>query len=143
MRKKRAHLVKQTTSDFAQTQHIFFIFERAIRKFQGDPSMWLQYIDFAVSEKAEKRLGTVIPRALQFHPRHSGLWIRAASWQYFELNSPRTARILLQRALRLNPKEQPLWLEYFKLELHFVSKVTVLMHDLAGQQNSYYCYHSA
>jgi hypothetical protein len=123
LRKQRLKLLKQTVSDFAQTQHIFFIFERACRKFQADPDMWLQYIDFAAKEKAEKRLGTLFPRALQLHPRHTGLWIKAASWQYFELSNASGARVLLQRALRMNPHAEPLWHEYFRLELHYVAKI--------------------
>lgn len=34
LRKDRLQLVKQTTSDFAQVAHVFFIFERGVRKFQ-------------------------------------------------------------------------------------------------------------
>eukprot|EP00613_Pedinella_sp_CCMP2098_P064358 CAMPEP_0171983960 /NCGR_PEP_ID=MMETSP0993-20121228/273578_1 /TAXON_ID=483369 /ORGANISM="non described non described, Strain CCMP2098" /LENGTH=794 /DNA_ID=CAMNT_0012636759 /DNA_START=53 /DNA_END=2437 /DNA_ORIENTATION=- len=123
IRKQRLRLLKNTVSDFAQTQHVFFIFERACRKFQADPDMWLQYIDFAAKEKAEKRLGTLFPRALQLHPRHTGLWVKAASWQYFEVSNASAARVLLQRALRLNPHAELLWREYFRLELHYVAKL--------------------
>ena len=34
LRRERLKLVKQTTSDFAQIAHVFFIFERGVRKFQ-------------------------------------------------------------------------------------------------------------
>lgn len=62
LRKKRLHLVKQTTSDFAQISHIYFIFERAVKKFQGDPAMWMQFIDFCITQRAEKKLHTLFPR---------------------------------------------------------------------------------
>lgn len=124
MRKQRLHVTKNTLCDFAQAQHIFFIFERSTRKFQADKDMWMQYIDYAISEHAEKRLGQLLPRALQLHPRHPPLWIRAASWQYFNLNNSTAARILLQRALRLNPTSQEIWLEYFRMELHYMVKIS-------------------
>ena len=123
IRKARLQLTKQTTSDFAQVTHVFFIFERAVRKFQGDPDLWLQYIDFSIGQRAEKRLGTLFPRALQLHPRNVSLWIRAASWQYFDLSDATAARVLLHRALRINPRAPALWLQYFKMEFHYVSKL--------------------
>mmetsp|Transcript_9729 Transcript_9729/g.12787 ORF Transcript_9729/g.12787 Transcript_9729/m.12787 type:complete len:562 (+) Transcript_9729:20-1705(+) len=124
IRKRRLSLKKKTISDFAQISHCFFIFERAVRKFQGDPNMWQQFIDFAIKQKAEKRLSTLFPRALQMHPRNAALWIRAASWQYFELGNATTARVLLQRSLRINPREKSLWLEYFRVEMHYILKVS-------------------
>ena len=123
LRKQRLHATKNTLSDFGQLRHIFSLFERATRMFQADAGIWMQYIDFAVAERAEKRLGKLFPRALQLHPHNVPLWIRAASWQRSGVGSATAARVLLQRALRLNPHAQPLWIEYFRVEVHYVSKV--------------------
>jgi len=85
--------------------------------------MWLQFIDFAMSQRAEKRLSTLFPRALQLHPRHTALWLHAAEWQSRELGNTTAARVLFQRALRLNPSAEALWLEYFRLEWYFIKKL--------------------
>jgi U3 small nucleolar RNA-associated protein 6 len=50
---------KQSLSDYAGTRRIFFIFERALRKFNGDISLWLQYIEFAKANGANKTLGKI------------------------------------------------------------------------------------
>lgn len=58
----------------------------------------------------------------------------SSNWE-FETNSNVTsARILLQRALRLNPESERLWLEYFGLELKFVEKVKQRRRILLGHQ---------
>jgi U3 small nucleolar RNA-associated protein 6 len=80
-------------------------------------------------------LSKIYAEALQIHPRNSGLWIEAASHEYFgystvgnELEttrggSVRNARVLLQRGLRVNQTCQDLWLQSFCLELHYIQKL--------------------
>ena len=47
LRRRRLGLQKRTLSDFSQTQHVFFIYDRGVRKFPADLDFWLQYLDFA------------------------------------------------------------------------------------------------
>lgn len=68
-------------------------------------------------------LGDVFARALQLHPRNAGLWVKAASWEFFEASSASSARALMQRALRINPTAENLWLQYFRLEFFYVEKL--------------------
>ena len=60
LRKDRLQLVKQTTSDFAQVAHVFFIFERGVRKFQVGGkeagSVYLVFLHGAVV-RAHQKLG--------------------------------------------------------------------------------------
>lgn len=69
-------------------------------------------------------LGKLFARALQLHPRNSGLWIKAASWEFFDASNSSSARSLMQRGLRINPGAKNLWLQYFRLEFCYVEKVT-------------------
>ena len=62
-------------------------------------------------------------RALQVHPRNAGLWIMAASWEFETNNNTNAARVLLQRALRVNKHVKQLWIEYFRMEMLYVSKL--------------------
>jgi len=107
--------------DVHVVQHIHLLFIRAIRKFRGDLSLHLQHADFCKSAKSWTRLGRVYAEALQIFPREAGIWIEAASNEFFGPNrSVTSARVLLQRALRLNGKSsEELWLQYFTLELHY------------------------
>ena len=102
-------------------QHIHLLFVRAIRKFRGDLSLHLQHAEFCRSAKSWTRLGRVYAEALQVFPREAGIWIEAASNEFFGPNrSVKSARVLLQRALRLNGNSsEELWLQYFTLELHY------------------------
>eukprot|EP00624_Nannochloropsis_granulata_P005406 evm.model.NODE_3836_length_13751_cov_70.976944.1 len=124
LRKTKAGLSKSTASDHAGKQLVHFIFERALRKFQGDLELWLQYLDYCCSTSSHKAHSRALARALQLFPRTAGLWIRAASFEFFENSSPPAARVLMQRGLRLNGQESALlWTQYFKLEVLYVNKL--------------------
>jgi len=124
LRKNKAGLSKSTPSDHAGKQLVHFIFERALRKFRGDLELWLQYLDYCCSTSSHKAHSRALAQALQLFPRTAGLWIRAASYEFFEHSSPPAARVLMQRGLRLNGQESALlWTQYFKLEVLYVNKL--------------------
>lgn len=75
-------------------------------------------------KNAPQMLGKLFARALQLHPRNPGLWIKAASWEFFDASNSSSARSLMQRGLRINPGAKNLWLQYFRLEFCYVEKVT-------------------
>lgn len=127
LRKKRVKRLnikgKLTISDWGGVRRIFFIFERATRKFYGDVDLWLQYILYAQHEKSTRVLGKVIASALQFHPTKPKLWIFAG---YHELNwngNISAARALMQQGIRLNKYSHELWVEYCRIELIYIIKL--------------------
>lgn len=103
-------------------RRVHHIFDRMIQKFHGNIQLWFQYIQFC-RQDSPRRCSKIFSRCLQLHPRNTSLWIEAANWE-FERNNVRSARILLQRAIRLNPDCRKLWQEYFRLELLFLQKIT-------------------
>jgi U3 small nucleolar RNA-associated protein 6 len=112
--------------DHAGVRHIHKLFERALRKFgqssaggtPGGPALWEQYATFAEREGAGKTLSRLFARALALHPQRVSLWVRAAEWEWRANGSAKSARTMLQRALRANGRNAPLlWHEYFRLEL--------------------------
>ncbi|KAG4303264.1 hypothetical protein PCK1_000602 [Pneumocystis canis] len=128
LRKKRVQRLnikgKPTISDWAGIRRIFFIFERATQKFHGDLDLWFQYINYAQHEKSTKVLGKVIASALQFHPSKPKLWIFAGYHEFNWNKNISAARILMQRGLRLNKYSPELWLEYCRMELLYIIKLS-------------------
>eukprot|EP00903_Cladosiphon_okamuranus_P011411 g10754.t1 len=122
-KKKKSRKGKAATADFCCVRLVRWIFDRAVMKFPGDVDIWLHYIDFAARQGQSKTLGRIFARALQLHPRNPGLWIKAASWEFFDGGNASSARSLMQRALRINPGAQNLWLQYFRLEFSYVEKL--------------------
>lgn len=71
----------------------------------------------------------------KIHPRNTGLWIEAASHEFFGYvandtdggmsggGAIKNARVLLQRGLRINASSQELWLQSFSLEFHYIQKL--------------------
>ena len=116
-------------------QHIHLLYVRAKRRWTDDLTWHLQHAEFAKNAKSFGMLGKIYSEALQLHPRNVALWIEAASHEYFgyvvdERNggmsgggSIKSARVLLQRGLRVNPYSQDLWLQSFCLELHYIQKL--------------------
>ncbi|KAI8371436.1 U3 small nucleolar RNA-associated protein 6-domain-containing protein [Radiomyces spectabilis] len=129
LRKKRKDRFKDlknqklTISDHAGQRRIFFLFERATNKFRGDLSLWMQYIDYLKKCGARNLLSGVFGKAIQLHPTKAPLWIMAASWEYEGNANMAAARMLMQRALRVNPTDESLYHEYFRLELLYVEKI--------------------
>ena len=108
------------------TRHIHFIFERALRKYPSDMRLWGSYIDFCAHNKAERSGSHALGRALQLHPEQTPLWIFAARWELHTNKSLRSARGLFQRAIRTNPTELSVYVEYARLELDALLDITRL-----------------
>jgi U3 small nucleolar RNA-associated protein 6 len=113
-------------------QLIHLLFVRVLRKFRSDVALHLQHAAFAKESKSYNKLTTIYTEALQVHPRNVGLWIEAASNEYFGHRegqkvhgggSIQGARVLMQRGLRINARAQDLWVQYFCLELHYLQKL--------------------
>lgn len=123
-RKKRLQIKsKQSVSDWAGPRRIFFIFDRATKRFHGDIDLWLQYIDFAKAQKSNKTLGKLFASMLQYHPTNSDLWVLTAKHEIEWNGNMTAARNLMQRGLRLVKDSPTLWVEYFKLELLYLDKI--------------------
>lgn len=105
-------------------QFIHQLWQRLFRRFRSDQSLYVQYAEFLKAENQQHRLSKLYGQALQIFPKNVGWWIEAASHEYFTAGSLQSARILLQRGIRINPKSSELWLQSFCLELHFVQKMT-------------------
>lgn len=123
LRKKRCKRMGVKGSMHSGQRTIFFILERATKKFPGDLGLWMQYIDFCAKEKANKKLAKVFTQVLRLRPREWGLWVLAAK-HYAEVQGDMTtARSYLQRGLRFCREERRLYLEYAKLEMVYLAKL--------------------
>ncbi|KAJ2888091.1 U3 snoRNP protein, partial [Coemansia aciculifera] len=128
--KKKDDGDKRSLSDYSIGRRIVSIFERALTRHPEDVSLWLQYIDFVGTsdhsedgEASMRALSKIYAAAITKHPYEAKLWIMAAAHELDASSNGGAARLLLQRALRVNPKDRALWLEYFRLELLLVEKV--------------------
>lgn len=113
-------------------QHIHLLWVRTLRKYRADVALYLQYADFCKDTGSFRKLSQCYSQALQLHPKEAGLWIEAASHEFFQAGSVPAARVLLQRGLRINRTAVNLWLQYFGLELHFVQKMQGRRNILMG-----------
>ena len=121
--------------DASIVQHIHLLYTRAKRKWKEDLTFHIQHAEFAKEKKSHTMLSKIYAEALQMHPRNTSLWIEAASHEYFGYvankndqgmsggGSIKSARVLLQRGLRVNSDSQGLWLQSFCLELHYIQKL--------------------
>jgi U3 small nucleolar RNA-associated protein 6 len=115
LRKKRCKHGGQRT--------IFFILDRATKKFPGDLGLWVQYVQFCQKEKASKKLAKVFTAMLRLKPREWGLWVLAAKHYAEDQGDMTTARSYMQRGLRFCKDERRMYLEYAKLEMVYLAKL--------------------
>ncbi|KAG2501138.1 hypothetical protein HYH03_000955 [Edaphochlamys debaryana] len=129
---------KQSLADVAIVRRIHFIYERAGRKFRGDLSLWLRWIEACKRYKSAKQLSKVVTKALQRHSAVPELWIEAAKWEFDENGDVAAARALMQQGIRMCRKEEAIWVAYYQMELLYALKLRVRrrvlgLDDLAAQ----------
>lgn len=102
---------------------IYFLYNRATRKFPGDLTLWMQCIDFARKDKAYKRLNDIFTSVARLHPTKPEIWTHAAHYFMDTQADITNARSYMQRGLRFCKNSEVLWLEYAKLETIYVGKI--------------------
>jgi U3 small nucleolar RNA-associated protein 6 len=130
LKRKRVQRLGVKNTGYHGPRRTFFIYERATRKFPGDISLWIQYLDYAWKQKAHKRVGKILTTVLRLHPTNDELWIFAAKYAAERDDNPSAARGYFQRALRFCPKEKRIWIEYVRLEMLFISKIAKNLEDM-------------
>ena len=114
---------KHGLSDFSIVQHIYGLYNRALVKFASDVGLWKDFLTYAMQQGGKNVVIKGFNKALKLHPRCIFLWILAARWQWNSNDSIVAARKLLQKSLKINPKDPELLLEFFELELEFCAKI--------------------
>lgn len=104
-------------------RHVFFILDRATKKFHGDVGLWMQYIEYARKQRANKKLTRVLTDALRMHPTRPELWIYAARYAMDAQADIGAARSYMQRGLRFCRNSKQIYLEYARLEMSYIAKI--------------------
>ncbi|KAJ5174701.1 U3 small nucleolar RNA-associated protein 6 [Penicillium canariense] len=123
LRKKRVKRLGLRSAGHSGQRRIFFILDRATRKFHGDLNLWIQYIEYARKQYSHKKLSIIFTDALRFHPTSAELWVYAAKYVLDDHADMSQARSYMQRGLRFCKSSRNLWIQYAKLELIYISKL--------------------
>lgn len=122
LRKKRVKRLGVKAPAHAGHKRIFFVLDRATKKFHGDIGLWMQYIEYARKQKAHNKLFKIFTNVLRLHPTNAELWIYAAQYELEEHAHISQARSYMQRGLRFSMSSKTLWLQYAKLEMIYIAK---------------------
>ena len=120
LRRKRAKRLGVKTSSHTGQRRLFFLLDRATKKYPGDVGLWMQYITFAQKQKSNKKVLQLLTSLLRLHPTKPELWIHAATMRGPNITE---ARSYMQRGLRFCGRSEELWIEYARLEMIHVSKI--------------------
>ncbi|KAF5858824.1 U3 snoRNP protein [Aspergillus alliaceus] len=123
LRRKRVKRLGIRGAGYSGQRRIFFILDRATRKFHGDIGLWIQYVEYARAQKAFKKLSIIFEDALRLHPTNADLWIYAAQYALDDHADITQSRSHMQRGLRFCKSSRKLWLHYAKLELIYTAKL--------------------
>lgn len=135
LRKKRVKRMGIKTSTYSGHRRIFFVLDRATRKFHGDMGLWMQYIDFARKQKSNRKLSEILTRVLRMHPTKPELWIYAANDALQERNDINEARSYMQRGLRFCKISKHMWSEYTKLEMIYIARIVARGRELSRNED--------
>ncbi|KAG7009014.1 hypothetical protein G7Y79_00003g008820 [Physcia stellaris] len=92
LRRKRTKRKGLKSGGHAGQRRIFFVLDRATKRFSGDTGLWMQYIDFARKQKANKKMSQILTTVLRLHPTNPELWIYAANYALDEKSDMTEAR---------------------------------------------------
>jgi len=125
---KSARGTKEQMNSFRHLQaltikHICYIFDRAVRRFPGEQSLWDDYIGFLQRVKSYSILNTIFGRSLALNPKWDHLWIQAAVHEMNHNSNAHASRVLYQTGIRKNGSSEALWLRYFEFEIWQVCRV--------------------
>ncbi|KAI9680734.1 MAG: U3 snoRNP protein [Caeruleum heppii] len=123
LRRKRVRRLGIKSTNHSGQRRIFFVLDRATRKFHGDVRLWMQYVEYARKEKANKKVVQILTSVLRLHPTKPELWMYAARWALESEADMTGARSYMQRGLRFCKSSRDLWVEYAKLEMIHVAKI--------------------
>ena len=123
LRKKRVKRLGVKSTTHNGQRRIFFVFDRGTKKHPGDLGLWLQYIDYTKSCRANKKLTQIFTNVLRLHPTRPELWIYAAQFAMEENGDITEARSYVQRGLRFCKSRKSMWLQYMRLELSYIAKL--------------------
>ena len=123
LRRKRMKRQGLKNVGHAGQRRIFMVLDRATRKFPADLGLWMQYLEFANKQRANKKLSQILTDMLRLHPTKPAIWIFAAN-HALDINDDITeARSYMQRGLRFCKHSKNLWLEYARLEMLYIAKI--------------------
>jgi len=122
-KKQRSIDGPSTLADHCIVRRTHYIFERALRKFRGDLSLWSRWLKFCQDSKSTRQMSRVLTRALQLHPNCASLWTYAAAWEFEHNANAVAARALMQRGIRMCKDTPSLWHEYFRMELLYAARL--------------------
>ena len=120
LRRKRVKRLGVKISNHTGQRRIYFVLDRATKKFPGDVGLWMQYITFAQKQRSNVKISQLLTSVLRLHPTKPELWIYAATIGSTNITE---ARSYMQRGLRLCGSSERLWVEYAKLEMMHISKI--------------------
>ena len=123
LRRKRVLRKGVKTNSHAGQRRIFFVLDRATRKFHGDVGLWMQHLEYARQQKASKKVSQIMTSVLRLHPTRPELWTYAANYAIGELGDMTEARSYMQRGLRFCKYSRNLWIEYARLEMIYMAKI--------------------
>lgn len=136
LRKKRVKRLGIRSAGFNGQRRIFFVLDRAVRKFHGDINLWVQYIEYARKQKAHKKLSLIFTDALRLHPTSADLWVYAAKHVLDDHGDMTQARSYMQRGLRFCKSSRTIWTQYAKLELIYIAKLVARQKILGLDEES-------
>ncbi|XP_024983638.1 U3 small nucleolar RNA-associated protein 6 homolog [Cynara cardunculus var. scolymus] len=115
--------MKHSVSDFSGISRIVEIYRSATNRFKGDIQLWFQYLEFC-RQRRNGHMKKVLAQVIRFHPKVPGVWIYAASWEFDQNLNVAAARALMQSGLRSCPSSEALWVEYLRMELTYLNKLS-------------------
>ncbi|KAH9260994.1 hypothetical protein BASA81_000690 [Batrachochytrium salamandrivorans] len=99
------------------------VFDLLMKKFKGDLDLWVAAIEFAQSLGNDGRVSQICGKGIRLFPTKEMFWVVSAKHELERNSNVTQARQVLITALKTLPRNETVWLEYFRMEFLFVYQV--------------------
>ena len=99
------------------------MYDRACRKFKQNALLWKEYLHFLCKTKSLHKLNRVLSTVVQLHPTVVDFWLISVYTELDMKGNMFTSRNLMLQAIRNNPDSALFYVEYFRFEVCFLSKI--------------------
>lgn len=124
---------KVSNVQYSIANHIKNLYIDGLRYFPQDLRFWDAFFKFLKKTKFIPEVSSSFEKMLAYHGDKPSVWVKAALFEYYEVQNMEKVKDLFMRGLQRHPENEELHLKFFKIMLNEASKMSA---ELNLQKNT-------
>lgn len=126
---KSTKAIKEDSFDEMLSNSIIYVFKKALKNFPTDINILIMFTNYAIKKQCYDDLRLVFGEFCLRNIRDIDLWIFCCS-KLIEIGDFQSARLLIQKGIKINSKSKKIRLEYFKMEILYMDNLLSINQEM-------------